>query len=162
MHQYDTERLPVELAEVAQELRDERPTATAIELDHIKLRVQSRTRRPAPKRERFMRSRLAMMAMLAVGVLALGTGTAGAISGLSGDGSAGVAQYNTPNGQANIDSGNPAQTGNGAQTTRQLQANGPRGLAFTGYAAIPVLLAGLALLGMGITMRRRVSHRRQS
>lgn len=41
-----------------------------------------------------------------------------------------------------------------AQTPRQLEVSGSGKLPFTGYAAISVLLAGLALLGGGLALRR--------
>lgn len=105
-----------------------------------------------------MRSRLAITSILVVGVLMSGAGAGLAISGSSGSGSAGVAQYETdttdvqtvlPTTETNI----PTQTK--AQETRQVSSNDGNQLPFTGYAAIPVLLAGLALLSIGVVMRRR-------
>jgi len=40
------------------------------------------------------------------------------------------------------------------QAPRQLEANGRNELPFTGYAAIPLLLGGLILLGSGLLIRR--------
>ena len=42
----------------------------------------------------------------------------------------------------------------GVQAGRQI-AGGGRNLPFTGYAAIPLLLVGIALLGTGLVLRRR-------
>jgi uncharacterized surface anchored protein len=105
-----------------------------------------------------MRSRLAITSVLVVGVLMSGAGAGLAISGSSGSGSAGSAQYETdttdtqtvlPTTETNI----PTQTK--AQETRQVSSNDSNQLPFTGYAAIPVLLAGLGLLSIGVVMRRR-------
>jgi hypothetical protein len=151
-------RLDAELADVVQRLHDERPQATALELDRIKLRAQANARRAARRRDVFMRSRLAITSILVVGVLMSGAGAGLAISGSSGSGSAGSAQYETdttdtqtvlPTTETNI----PTQTK--AQETRQVSSDDSSQLPFTGYAAIPVLLAGLGLLSIGVIMRRR-------
>jgi hypothetical protein len=164
MDHYDQERLPAELADIAQRLRDERPQASALELDQIKLEVQSRVRRPARRREPFMRSRLVITTMLVIGVLMSGAGAGLAVSGVSGDGSAGNAQYTTttrtvlPTTQAQAPAGTTTTTPE--QATRQVESDDQE-LPFTGYAAIPVLLAGVGLLTVGVIMRRRVADRRQ-
>jgi len=164
-------RFEAELADVVQQLRDERPQASALEFDRIKLRAQANARRSARRRDVFMRSRLAIMSVLVVGVLMSGAGAGLAVSGVSGSGSSGDAQYptettdtqtvlpttetNTPECTDNneVDSaGNPC-----AQEKRQVSSNDSSSLPFTGYAAIPVLLIGLSLLGAGVVMRRRVS-----
>jgi hypothetical protein len=77
MSHSNEKRVPEELQHVVERLRQERPEATAMELDQIKLRAMSR-RKNAPTlassgKGRFMRSRLVSV-MLAVGVLAGGTG----------------------------------------------------------------------------------------
>ena len=41
-----------------------------------------------------------------------------------------------------------------AQAARQIQSTGARELPFTGYAAIPIMVVGLALLALGLLMRR--------
>ena len=41
--------------------------------------------------------------------------------------------------------------------TRKLTANGGEQLPFTGFAAIPILLGGVALLTTGLVMRRRTA-----
>lgn len=168
MDRNDHKRIPAELANVAQQLRDERPQASALELDRIKLRAQATARRRAHRREPSMRSRLAITSILVVGVLMSGAGAGLAVSGVSGSGNAGLAQYTTdttdtqrvlPTTETNV----PSDTTdtNPAQEKRQVSSNDSSQLPFTGYAAIPVLLIGLALLGVGVVMRRRVADRRQ-
>jgi len=168
MDRNDHERIPA----VAQRLRDERPEASALELDRIKLRAQASARRHVQRREPFMRSRLAITSMLVVGVLMSGAGAGLAVSGISGSGSSGNAQYPTtkvdtqtvlPTTETNApsDTTDTSET-TPAQSTRQVSSNDNSSLPFTGYAAIPVLLIGLSLLSVGVVMRRRVSHRRQN
>ena len=172
MDRNDHERIPAELADVAQRLRDERPEASALELDRIKLRAQASARRHVQRREPFMRSRLAITSMLVVGVLMSGAGAGLAVSGISGSGSSGNAQYPTtkvdtqtvlPTTETNApsDTTDTSET-TPAQSTRQVSSNDNSSLPFTGYAAIPVLLIGLSLLSVGVVMRRRVSDRRQN
>jgi hypothetical protein len=170
MDRYDHERIPAELADTAQRLRDERPEASALELDRIKLRAQASARQRAHRGEAFMRSRLAITLVLVVGVLMSGAGAGLAVSGVSGAGSSGNAQYPTettdvqtvlPTTETNTPAGTTGST-NPAQETRQVSSNDSSQLPFTGYAAIPVLLIGLSLLGVGLVMRRRVSDRRQN
>jgi hypothetical protein len=86
MSHFNDNRVPDDLQHVVEQLRDQRPEATALELDRIKLRAMARAK-GAPKltpigKGRFMRSRLVSL-MLAVGVLAGGTG-AMAVSGGTG------------------------------------------------------------------------------
>jgi hypothetical protein len=168
MDHHDQERLPAELAEIAQQLRDQRPQASALELDQIKLEVQSRARRPAQRRESFMRSRLVITTMLVIGVLMSGAGAGLAVSGVSGDGSAGNAQYTTttrtvlPTTQSQVapPATQPTTTTQPTQAPRQVESSGNE-LPFTGFAAIPVLLAGIGLLAAGAVMRRRTSDRHE-
>ena len=155
----DHERLPAELADVAHRLRDERPQPSALELDRMRLRALSAARRPARRRNSLMKSRFVITTVLVLGMLMSGAGAGLAVSGVSGDGSSGEAQYRTdtstvlPTTESNV----PTQSSSSppaAQETRQLESNDNE-LPFTGYAAIPVLLAGIALLGAGVVMRRR-------
>ena len=122
-----------------------------------------------------MRSRLAILSMLVLGMV-LSTGGAGlAVSGFtSGNESASVTQYGTatPEGGTvlgNEESGAPGTTENNGggggggptQPTRQVesgaQGSGGGQLPFTGFAAIPILLGGVALLCTGLVMRRRTA-----
>ncbi len=120
-----------------------------------------------------MKSRLAILGMLVAGMLFSTTGAGLAISGLTTSNSASIAQYGGEQG----DNGNNAQggvegqsgggsgtdnpsggNGSGLQPTQQVEvgASGGSGqLPFTGYAAIPILLGGIALLSMGLVIRHR-------
>ena len=84
------ERFPDDLQEVADQLRGQRPALGPLELDRVKLRAMSGTRRSAPSRNggAFMRSRLT--ALVTVAFLAVGTGGALAMWGGGGLGFGGV------------------------------------------------------------------------
>ena len=134
-----------------------------------------------------MRSRLAILGMLVLGMV-LSTGGAGlAVSGFASQtGNASQAEYGTvtatptetgtpeggvlgedesggPAGGTENNNGGPAgsPTGGSTQPTRQVesgaQGNGGGQLPFTGFAAIPILLGGVALLATGLVMRRRTA-----
>jgi hypothetical protein len=140
-------------------LREERPRASELELDAIKRRVMQRA--GAPRKGQPMRSRLAILAMLVVGMLMSGTGAGLAVQGFdqSGDDASEV-QY-PPKGEGNVlgeeDSGGPLAENNSddddAQVAQQVEAGDS--LPFTGFAAIPVVLAGVALIGGGLMLRRQ-------
>ncbi|MEA2281189.1 MAG: hypothetical protein QOK21_1796 [Solirubrobacteraceae bacterium] len=117
-----------------------------------------------------MKSRLAILSMLVAGMLFSTTGGALAISGFTSSNNASVAQYGGVKGESGggSNSGNPSggsvkgnpsgRTGAGLQPTRQIEAGATGGsgqLPFTGYAAIPVLFGGIALLSTGLIIRRR-------
>lgn len=142
-----------------------------------------------------MRSRLAIMAVLATGAVMSTGGAALGVSALSTDLTASSAQYGTPataTPSATGNSGVLGTSGSGGTTTptagsagvkgagtssprnsgvagestsgttptavaqapRQLEASQGDQLPFTGYAAIPLLLGGLALLAVGLVLRR--------
>jgi hypothetical protein len=140
-------------------LREERPRASELELDEIKRRVLQRA--AAPRKGQPMRSRLAILAMLVVGMLMSGTGAGLAVQGFdqSGD-DASQAQY-PPKGEGDVlgeeDSGGPLAENNSddddAQVAQQVESGDS--LPFTGFAAIPVLVAGVALIGGGLMLRRQ-------
>src|SRR3954453_16446867 len=96
MSHHDHHLQDAELGPVINRLQSERPTASALELDLIKQRVRERVARNArrPRRNEFMRSPLATLRMLVLGMV-LSTGGAGlAVSGFtSGNEVASVAQY---------------------------------------------------------------------
>jgi hypothetical protein len=169
-HDHDN-RVPAELHEVEQRLRDSRPALTALELDSIKLRtMSSATRRSqslfAKKKGTFMKSRVAVVMVLALGVFMSGTGATLAVSGLANSGSASSAQYPEPQGSNTLgtqDSGanrpnasTSVATPAGTQAVRQVASSNSGSLPFTGFLAIPVLIVGVGLLGAGVAMRFRV------
>lgn len=129
-----------------------------------------------------MRSRIAIAALLACGALMSGGGAALGVSALSAPTGASEAQYGPDDGGSTLSAsddqtlgGTPAPTTKKedlkgtkseadeftvtpeakAQAPRQLAASGRDELPFTGYAAIPLLLVGLLLLGSGLAIRRR-------
>lgn len=106
-----------------------------------------------------MKSRLALTAILVLGLMMTGTGATIAITGASDSSNAGVAQYG--NGNNGNEGGNLAgeEQGGGGENTQpaeQVAATGGSGsLPFTGFVAIPLLVGGAALAGTGAVMRRR-------
>jgi hypothetical protein len=180
MSHHDDHLQDAELGPVISRLEAERPTASDLELGLIKQRVRDRVA-PSARRSRrteFMRSRLAIIAMLVFGMVLSTGGGALAVSGFTSQSdSAATAQYG--------DNGNEGEEGNGdqgvlgedeagggptednagggpAQPNRQVEAGAQGGggneLPFTGFAAIPILLGGVALLTTGLVLRRRTSH----
>ena len=149
-------------------LRDERPQISELELDSIKQRVRRRAR--TPRKGQFMRSRLAILLMLVLGLMLSTTGAGLALQGPSRD--AAQTQYNAgeeeEGGERNVLGEEDVEPGGGAdedgggvapeQSTAQVEAGGDGGeLPFTGFAAIPLLLVGVALLGTGLVLRRQQS-----
>jgi hypothetical protein len=112
-----------ELEGVAQRLRDERPTASPLELDRIKTTAMSRAQ-AGTRRGRVGARRLAI-ASLTVGLLAAGTGGVLAHNSDQNGGNAAIAQYggncsNNTNGNGNT-TGNV--TGNGNNTGNNCNEN---------------------------------------
>jgi hypothetical protein len=176
MSHHDHNLHDAELGPVISRLQAERPTASALELDLIKQRVRERVTRSArrSRRTEFMRSRLAILSMLVLGMV-LSTGGAGlAVSGFASQNqNAATSQYGSPPpGGGDVlgeeGSGGPTENngGGGGPTTAQPQrqvetgAQGNGQLPFTGFAAIPVLLGGVALLCTGLVLRRRTADDR--
>jgi hypothetical protein len=202
-----------EFDDVIQLLQDGRPRATDLELDKIKQRAR-RQAADNSRRKQSMKSRLAIVAMVAFGMVFSTAGAGLAVSGIASDTqNASVAQYGTPtptptptptatpcnnsSGSSNSASETPACTptptptatndtpeggvlpaeennnapsggtapasgsapASGTQTTtqptRQVEAATGSQLPFTGFAAIPVMLGGIALLTGGLVLRRR-------
>ena len=158
--------------EIENLLRDERPMASPLELDRMKLRAlqgtQKRRSRPGRLKGAVLKSRLALMSMIVVGILMSGTGATVAVTGIAGDGSSGTAQYGQDVAGETDDGGEggggdvlgdseDGNTGDAAvQGTAQEAADGSERLPFTGFVAIPLLLGGVALLGTGVVLRRRL------
>src|SRR3954468_9916639 len=98
-----------DLQPVIDQLRANRPEATALELDAIKQRVRTRASHPARRRTRraqLMKSRLVILSMLVFGMLLSTAGAGLAVTGLSGNKSASTAAYpsTTPTGTVNSQS----------------------------------------------------------
>ena len=123
-----------------------------------------------------MKSRLVILTMLVLGMLLSTTGAGLAVSGLSGD-NASIAQYSKPRPEAaassatrtpapaprreNNGGGSAPATSTNTQPARQVEAGANNSqLPFTGFAAIPVLLGGIALLSAGLVLRRRTGDER--
>jgi hypothetical protein len=149
-----------EFDDITRLLREERPQASELELDGIKRRVRQRVARKGQP----MRSRLAILAMLVVGMLISGTGAGLAVQGFdqSGD-DASQAQYPSGGeggvlGEEDTSGGEvtPEETDtveDDAQVAQQVESGDS--LPFTGFAAIPVVLVGVALIGGGLMLRRQ-------
>jgi hypothetical protein len=163
-----------EFDDVIRLLRENRPEATELELDQIKQRVRSRAARPS-RRKQDMKSRLAILAMLVLGMLFSTTGAGLAIQSLSTGNDASEAQYDTPDESPGDVLGDETGTGGGSsdpgstndetdtlQSTRQAEVGSDGGdeLPFTGFLAIPVLIGGVALLSAGMVLRRRTADDR--
>ena len=176
MSNYDD--LQPDLQPVIDQLRANRPEATALELDAIKQRVRARSSQPARRRTRraqLMKSRMVILPMLVFGMLLSTAGAGLAVTGLtSSQHNASVAQYGTPTPTptpenevlGDQDSGQGVSPenggGGGVQPARQVEAGETAGssLPFTGFAAVPILLGGIVLLSAGLVLRRRTGDER--
>lgn len=105
-----------------------------------------------------MKTRLAMIAVLALGILMSATGATLAIEGSSSTGSSsddGTYETTTIN-----DPGDPVDPGSSDEVSsdpaRQSETDSGGSLPFTGFLAVPLLVGGVALLGGGMALRRRV------
>jgi hypothetical protein len=150
-----------DIDDVIRLLRDRRPEATELELDRIKQRVLRRAAQP--RREQPMKSRLAILAMLVLGFVFSTAGAGLAVGGLSGSDSAAISQYGTPTptptatppgGVLGDEEEGSADTEE-LQPTRQAENGDNSQLPFTGFAALPIMVGGIALLSGGLLLRRR-------
>ena len=132
-----------------------------------------------------MKSRLVILSMLVLGMLLSTTGAGLAVTGLSaGQRERRAVRHGDPDAQhhaaGNVlgdeDSGNnalpednngggtsPSGGGdNAVQPARQVEAGADTNssLPFTGFAAVPILLGGIALLSAGLVLRRRTGEQR--
>jgi hypothetical protein len=156
---------------MAERLREERPSLDGLALDRAKTRAQARAtaaQRGAGIHSKgaFLKSRLAITMILALGALMSLGGVGLAVNGLSDSGDGAEVQYLTDEssdeslggdsgtgsdsvGASDVDPAGQESTGGGG---------GGDELAFTGFLAIPVLIGGLALLGSGFVLRRRTDR----
>ena len=123
-----------------------------------------------------MKSRLVVLTMLVLGMLLSTAGAGLAVSGISGnaaqdqyvvspnggsvlgdqDSGAGEGPTEANGGGDTAPAGGSGGGGNDVQPARQVEAGAnDNNLPFTGFAAIPVLLGGIALLSAGLVLRRR-------
>ncbi len=109
-----------------------------------------------------MRSRLAVTLTLVFGLMFTGAGGTVAVTGLAGDGDAGTAQYGEVEAEleggkeddgAVLGSVETRQSDDGS-AAEQVAQTGDDDLPFTGFAAIPLLVGGVGLLGAGAALRR--------
>jgi len=168
------------ISRMEERLRTERAAASGLELDQLKMRAlgQARRARPTNRRGQLMKSRLALLSMMVLGLLMSTTGATLAISGSSGSGSAGIAQYGReapeeegeevlgdteeqgtqPQGsdpQETLGDEAESESAPDTQEVQQVSAadDGESSLPFTGFLAVPLLIGGVALLGSGAVLR---------
>lgn len=156
-----------EFDDLVRRLRESRPEATELELDQIKQRVRRRMAQRPSRRSEAMKSRLAILSMLVLGMLFSTTGAGLAVQSLSQD-DASVAQYEPEQPEGDVlgeeDAsddlgGEEAADEEAVQPSRQVEAGANGELPFTGFLAIPILIGGVALLTTGLVLRRQTSRR---
>jgi hypothetical protein len=160
---------PADLTPIEERLRAERVTATAVELDALKLRAMRQAAPAAPRFRKgaWMKSRLALTLMIVLGLMMSTTGAGLAISGSSDSGSAAKAQYGNDNDDNGDDVAGTLQgqgNGNGVGDTAESQPaeqvavagdDDSGSLPFTGFFTIPLIVGGVALLSGGALLRWR-------
>jgi hypothetical protein len=166
-------------------LRSSRLEPTPLELDRALTTARKRAARAGRHTTGgFMRSKIAIVSILAMGFVTSGAGATLAFQGSSGSDNASTAGYapqpnvpNSPDENTGDDTtgddttgddttGTPTQTlSPGSETnadtqdTRQAAADDGK-LPFTGLAAIPVIAIGLGLLATGVLLQRRTARER--
>lgn len=157
----NSEEIPADLEEIAARLREQRAEATPFDLDRIKLRAMKQAETTPPnlytrKKGQFMKSRLALVLVLATGMLMGTTGATLAVTGSSGSGSAAENQYTPP--KQDDDNGatlGASDSGGLSDPDLQVAATSDSGsLPFSGFAAVPLLVLGIGFLLLGLVMRR--------
>ncbi|MFL5885348.1 MAG: hypothetical protein ACJ77M_09785 [Thermoleophilaceae bacterium] len=164
--------LPPELEDVVAELDAARAVPSPDEAGRIHQRVAIRSRPASP-----MRARIALVSVLVGGVMMSGTGAALALSGESSHGNASAAGYSAPITQSTqpqvlgetqgttpttttepTTSSTPTSTQPvQVQGVRQVASSNVKSLPFTGLAAIPIILLGVAMMAGGALLRRRLA-----
>lgn len=181
MDNSNRDRTPARLGGVAARLRRHRATATPLELDRIKLQAMRQGTRSRPslyerKKGMLMKSRLALVMMLAVGLIFSTTGATLAITGSSGSGNAAQSQYQDVlpaeteggggdgNGEAgevlgaNGGNGNDGATVSAPASEQIAVADDSGSLPFTGFLAIPLLVIGVGLMSLGAILHRQAGR----
>ena len=115
-----------------------------------------------------MKSRLAVTAMLVLGMLFSTAGASLAVSGVAGDDTPSAVQYRQSDDSQQVlgevddlgtpagDSGTSPDATPAATPTAPQEASGE--LPFTGFLALPILVGGVALLTTGLILRRRTGE----
>jgi hypothetical protein len=176
---------PGDADELGDRLRAERPHLDAEGEARVRETVAGRfSDRPRASRHPL----LGVAALLAAGLVLTGGGAAAAISGFAADTTAVNAQYSTPVQPNPVVTGSSAPNpdvgaAGGVETTSTSPTLGTQGeqddsapgateapkqvvaaadagdtLPFTGFAAIPIVIAGAALIFAGAMLRRRTRH----
>lgn len=124
----DSDRLPDDVLDVVQQLRDNRPEASALELDRIKQRARAQALRPSSRTKgHLLRSRLTV-ALLSLGLMVGGTGGVIAAKGGNGKGNgAAKSQYKPGVGPCKKGGTTPSGTKTGAPGNDQNCATKPGG-----------------------------------
>jgi hypothetical protein len=159
------DRIPAELASVAERLRAEREIPGTQELEQLKGRAKRQAASAATGHPRQkgnpLKSRVVLTLAIVLGLMMSTTGAGLAISGSSGQGKAAEAQYEKKDdGQLGEERG--AQQGQQeTQPTEQAAVVSDPGddsgesLPFTGFFTIPLIVGGVALLTGGALLRWR-------
>jgi hypothetical protein len=145
-----------EFDDVIRLLRENRPEAGELELDRIKQQVRRRAVRP--ERRQDMKSRLAILLMLVLGMTLSTAGAGLAVQSLSG-GNAAQVQYDDEDRPPGNVLGEE-ESGTDVQPAAQVESGADDGgeLPFTGFLALPVLIGGVALMSAGLVLRRRTAR----
>jgi hypothetical protein len=122
----DHDRLPDDVLDVVQQLRANRPEASALELDQIKQRARAKALRPSTRTKgHLLRSRLTV-ALLSLGLMVGGTGGVIAAKGGNGKGNgAAKSQYKPGVGPCKQGGTTPSGTHTGAPGNGQDCGNKP-------------------------------------
>ena len=173
MTQNDRDQTPADFAWVVERLESERPLADSLELDRMKLQARKQAARASRSRPKgsLLKSRVAITAILMLGLVTGGTGTTLALS----DGSSNAAQTQYPTqprtevlGEENSggDTGDrggqvlgtteasPRSPGAVQGSQQVVATDSDSNLPFTGLAAVPLIVLGLGLIALGATLYR--------
>ena len=183
MTQNDRDQTTADLAWVAERLDMERPLADSLELDRMKLQARKQAARAARSRPKgsLLKSRVAITAILMLGLVTGGTGTTLA---LQDGGSSNAAQVQYPReaptgggptgggptgggptdrvlgtqqggeGEGDV-AGTTESSPNPVQGGQQVvAAQSDSNLPFTGLAAVPLIVLGLGLIAAGMMLFR--------
>jgi hypothetical protein len=162
---------PDDLDAVGARLRASRDELTGMELDTVRQRaLRAAARNTRSRRSTFMKSRLAVTAMLVLGMLFSTAGAGLAVTGVTGSDTPSSVQYKQDDdsqqvlgevgdvGEATEPTDSDAAPSAPAATPTEPQEAGGE-LPFTGFLAIPILIGGVALLTSGLILRRRTGER---